>query len=568
MSYKVLYRKYRPENFENLVGQEYTVEMLKNSIQNEKISHAYIFTGPRGTGKTSAAKIFAKAINCLHPINGDPCNECEHCKAFKESPDIIEIDAASNNGVDEIRELINNVKLSPSEYKYKVYIIDEVHMLSTSAFNALLLTLEEPPSHVVFILATTDIQNVPITILSRCQRFDFKRIENSTIVRRLTHICEKEQIQVTEEALNEIALLSEGGLRDALGMLDQLSTSISREISVEDVISHFGTVSSAAVEDLFTAFDKNDISLVVSKLHNFKNSSLDYKVIVKKLLSVLEEQAILLKTMQKSCRLSFESIYQLILELNSVVSEAKINVDPYILIEMVLLKYMDDKVEKTATVAKVKDSSSESTETLSTPEIQEDNVISDTYQEEVVVPQEKPEVIHNNKVTTEISKKIDQQPVPIITDSWVNVRINNCFCEAQKQALSTIKNNWAEFLEAVKETDMTIYGFLIDAEPVAASSDYAIFASKIDSNALLLNENVLTLESIYEKILHANLHIVVLSEERWKAEKETYIKNAKSNKTYSLLPEEELKFEEITETDELEGIANDIFSNDVDIEIE
>ena len=176
MEYQVLYRKYRPHDFDSLVGQEYTKKLLKNSVINNKFAHAYIFTGPRGTGKTSSAKIFAKAINCLHSVDGNPCNKCKNCVNFDSSPDIIELDAASNNGVDDIREIINNVRLAPSSMKIKVYIIDEFHMLSTSAFNALLLTLEEPPKDVVFILATTDIQSVPITVLSRCQRFDFKPI--------------------------------------------------------------------------------------------------------------------------------------------------------------------------------------------------------------------------------------------------------------------------------------------------------------------------------------------------------------------------------------------------------
>jgi len=223
MKYKVLYRKYRPTNFENIVGQDYIIKTLKNSIINDNISHAYIFSGPRGTGKTSTAKVFSKAINCINKNNGSPCEKCEFCTNFTENPDIIEIDAASNNGVDEIRNLIDNIKLTPTNGKYKVYIIDEVHMLTTSAFNALLLTLEEPPSHAIFILATTNIENVPITILSRCQRFDFQKISIDSLVDKLQEICKKENIEIEEDALYEIAYLSEGGLRDALSLLDQLS---------------------------------------------------------------------------------------------------------------------------------------------------------------------------------------------------------------------------------------------------------------------------------------------------------------------------------------------------------
>ena len=220
MEYKVLYRKYRPQDFDSVVGQEYTTTLLKNIVKDDKISHAYIFTGPRGTGKTSSAKIFARAINCLDSKDGNPCNKCQNCKIANENPDIIEIDAASNNSVDDIRDLIENSRLAAAVSKYKVYIIDEFHMLSTSAFNALLLTLEEPPSNVVFILATTDIQSVPITVLSRCQRFDFRPISNEDIVERLKFVCKKEKIKISDEALDEISYMSNGGLRDALSILD------------------------------------------------------------------------------------------------------------------------------------------------------------------------------------------------------------------------------------------------------------------------------------------------------------------------------------------------------------
>ncbi len=207
MNYKVLYRKYRPDDFDNLVGQDAVKTILQNSIINNKIAHAYIFAGPRGTGKTSAAKIFAKIINCLDNKNGKACGKCINCENFATNTDIIEIDAASNNGVDQIREITNNVKLAPTMSKYKVYIIDEVHMLSQSAFNALLLTLEEPPQHVIFILATTNIESVPITILSRCQRFDFKKINNEEIVKRLEYVVKEEKIKIDAEALEEIAYI-------------------------------------------------------------------------------------------------------------------------------------------------------------------------------------------------------------------------------------------------------------------------------------------------------------------------------------------------------------------------
>ena len=259
MGYKVLYRKYRPDSFDNVVGQDYTIKMLKNAIISNRNSHAYIFTGPRGTGKTSSAKIFAKALNCENPIDGNPCGKCNSCINFASNPDIIEIDAASNNGVDEIRELINNVKLVPSNSKYKVYIIDEVHMLTASAFNALLLTLEEPPSHVVFILATTDIQDVPITILSRCQRFDFKPVSRSKMCDRLRFICDEENIDATDDALLEISKIAAGGMRDALGMLDQLSSNGS-EITRDVVSSYFGSVSDEKIDELLTStFDNNSI---------------------------------------------------------------------------------------------------------------------------------------------------------------------------------------------------------------------------------------------------------------------------------------------------------------------
>ena len=223
MGYTALYRKFRPITFSEIVGQEHITRTLRNQIIAGRVGHAYLFNGGRGTGKTSAAKILARAINCLNPKDGEPCNECEICKGAINGSltDIVEMDAASNNSVEDIRSIREEVNFLPTKAKYRVYIIDEVHMLSTGAFNALLKTLEEPPEHVKFILATTEPQKLPATILSRCQRFDFKKISNENIIKRLNIVCEKSNIEITKEALNIIAVLSEGAMRDALSILER-----------------------------------------------------------------------------------------------------------------------------------------------------------------------------------------------------------------------------------------------------------------------------------------------------------------------------------------------------------
>ncbi|MDD6171309.1 MAG: DNA polymerase III subunit gamma/tau, partial [Ligilactobacillus ruminis] len=244
MSYQALYRVWRPQTFEDLVGQDMITKTLKNALATKQTTHAYLFAGPRGTGKTSCAKLFAKALNCPNQVNGDPCNECEICKAITAGRlnDVIEIDAASNNGVEEIRDIRDKVKYAPTQADYKVYIIDEVHMLSTSAFNALLKTLEEPPANVVFILATTDPHKIPATIISRTQRFDFKRITSGAILERMEYILKQKEFEYDEKALNVIARAAEGGMRDALSILDQVLSFGDNKVTLDNALLVTGSV--------------------------------------------------------------------------------------------------------------------------------------------------------------------------------------------------------------------------------------------------------------------------------------------------------------------------------------
>ncbi len=263
MSYTALYRKFRPTTFEEVKGQDHIVTTLKNQIKAERIGHAYLFTGTRGTGKTSVAKVFAKAVNCEHPIDGSPCNECPTCRSIASlaSMNVIEIDAASNNGVDNIRQIREEVQYHPTEGKYKVYIIDEVHMLSIGAFNALLKTLEEPPEYVIFILATTEVHKIPITILSRCQRYDFKRISIEQISNQLSDLMAKEQIEAEPKALRYIAKMADGSMRDALSLLDQcIAFYLGQKVTYENVLEVLGAVDTEVFGRLFGSIMQKDVT--------------------------------------------------------------------------------------------------------------------------------------------------------------------------------------------------------------------------------------------------------------------------------------------------------------------
>ena len=271
MSYSALYRKFRPQTFDEVKGQDYIVTTLKNQIRNNRLGHAYLFCGTRGTGKTTVAKILAKAVNCEHPVDGEPCGECETCKSIAEgsSLNVIEIDAASNNGVDNIREIKEQVQYSPTTGKYKVYIIDEVHMLSIGAFNALLKTLEEPPEYVIFILATTEVHKIPITILSRCQRYDFHRITSDVIKKQLIDLTNQEKVEAEDKALEYIARMADGSMRDALSLLDQcIAFNLGKKLTYDATLDVLGTVDIQVYSELLDFIMAQDVAKVMDLIED------------------------------------------------------------------------------------------------------------------------------------------------------------------------------------------------------------------------------------------------------------------------------------------------------------
>ena len=544
MEYKVLYRKYRPQNFDSLVGQEYTKTLLKNAIKNEHISHAYIFTGPRGTGKTSSAKIFAKALNCLNPKDGNPCNECEMCKSFGTNPDIIEIDAASNNGVDEIREIINNVRLAPANSKYKVYIVDEFHMLSTSAFNALLLTLEEPPSNVVFILATTDIQSVPITVLSRCQRFDFKPIAVDDIVNRLNYVCNEEKIDITNAALKEIAYMSNGGMRDALSILDQIS-SRNTKIDVDDVTSNFGSISNKKVKEFMDVFTSGDVKGTLELLKEFKNNGIDVRILIEKLIDRIKSILIDIKLDNYNGILDFDMLYSMVFELNRVLQEIKSNIDPYNFLEIVILKYFPgNKISSKDFKDPVEEKKSGST--LKIEQKVEERPTKENISQEIKGSKE-PEI--NNEAPIVNEKKAHFN---------VDARINNTFVGAQKKYLLELKEKWDDFVIYESNANKLLLSYIVDTELVAASNNYAVLVNKINNTNDLINENIESVEKDFKIFFGREYKLVSISPKVWEEARNKYITNLKSGYKYTMM-DDSIIIEE--NTSELEKLANEIFGN-------
>ena len=548
MHYLALYRKYRPTNFSEVVGQDKVITVIKNEIINNRISHAYLFSGPRGTGKTTTAKIIAKLVNCTNPVNGECCDKCDNCLNFKNSSDIVEIDAASNNGVDEIRELRDKVNLVPTNSKYKIYIIDEVHMLTTQAFNALLKTLEEPPAHVIFILATTEPHKIPLTVASRCQKFQFSKISNDEIVHRLSDIIKEENIKLDNEILLEIARLSDGGLRDAINMLDQLLAYKSENITLMDVYNINSCVSYVDIYNFINNMMNNNAVEIVSFIEKIDNEGKNISRFIEELIVFLKD--ILLyksakinseiedkntKIKELSDVLSENNIYNMIYSYNDTLNNIKLSSNSIILFIVSTFKIINDNFISKNNVV------DDNKESISTKNIEK--VVENVKNEE-----KKVEVEDIKKLKEEITSKMDT------LNELINTRINNTFVYANKKNLLEIKDKWNGISNYLLDEKYGVNcGILKEVNVVAAGNNNLILVSNFDSVVDKVNMKLTELESTLLSIFGNQYKIIAISNDRWNSEKEKYVLNIKKGNKYELIEEKSNKNDntEKTPVDEL-----------------
>lgn len=559
MAYTALYRKYRPNNFKSVAGQTSIVEMLKKSIINNKVSHAYLFCGPRGTGKTSIAKIFAHAVNCVD-FKDDICGKCEICELLtKNDSDIIEIDAASNNGVDEIRILRENVKLLPSFCKYKIYIIDEVHMLSNGAFNALLKTLEEPPSHVIFILATTEPNKIPLTILSRCQRYDFGRISNEAIIDRLLYICSEENRKIDVKVLEKIAYNSDGGLRDAINLLDQLFALDDEVINIDSVNQLSGNISKNEIVELFKTIMLNDYKKLLEFSDKMAFNVCNYREIVDSMLILLRDLSIkdeivdyfdedYLKEIS-NIKLSKEIIVDVTKCINELSKEFKNSNNQKILFEIYMIKLSSIIKTKNVNDRKVINNVEDSYDT------QKEIYISQT--KENISEMENSVVIENNPELEVI--KSDSTSISNIK----NIRINNLFCNANKDELMFINKNFDKINDCISNKKYnSVANLLLDGKVVAASKDYLLFVFDNISNVNNFENNYKVIESLLEEIFDKAYKVVCVLNNEWDDLKKEYINNKKNNVPYVFIEENEVQLNQNLNYNDFENSALNIFGED------
>lgn len=549
--YQALYRKYRPSNFDEVVGQKIVVNTLINAIENNKISHAYIFSGPRGTGKTSIAKIFAKTINCEYPENHVPCNKCSNCVDYnnKKTVDIIEIDAASNNGVDEIRNLKNSVNLVPNSSKYKVYIIDEVHMLSVSAFNALLKTLEEPPRYVIFILATTELYKVPETIVSRCQNFDFNRITNSDIANRLKYICRQENIKINNDALKSIAMYSNGGMRDAIGLLDQLSSYKNSDITVSDVEDICGLISNEQIFGLIECLLGNNLKETINKIVKYNEEGKNLLIIFEKIVETFKNLLIYnnasdyfdnYELKQKyeiyTSKIEENNIYLIIDELNNSIKNMRFENNKLLLSQLCLIKInsmlnSNKQIVKKEIIIKQKNFE-EATKNIS---------------QEIKNVEKK----NNKKMSNELTN------LPNFIE-FKKIRINNTLASFNRKDLLEFKNKICKIRDYMSsEKYGSIVSLLLDGELKAKGNNYIIYVYNDNKLSDFFNNSIKEIEIFMNEVFNEQYKLISVSLNEWEIIKKDFNNSLKNGgKKYILMKDVEL----LIPTDE----KNTIGPNDID----
>ncbi|MBC2047975.1 DNA polymerase III subunit gamma/tau [Listeria booriae] len=540
MAYQALYRVFRPQSFQDVVGQEHVTRTLKNAIVQNKTSHAYLFSGPRGTGKTSAAKIFAKAINCPNSVDGEPCNACDICTGTTDGsiPDVLEIDAASNNGVEEIRDIREKVKYAPTVAKYKVYIIDEVHMLSTGAFNALLKTLEEPPKHVIFILATTEPHKLPLTIISRVQRFDFKRITTQDIIGRLAFILDEEKIAYDEKALDIVARAAEGGMRDALSLLDQVISYGTQEVTVADALEITGSVAQGMLTELVQAVIDSDAKQALEKLSGLLAEGKDPVRLVEDLLVFFRdvllfqkapdltdamERAVIDEAFQTlATAADANKIYQYVTILNDAGQQMRFSNHPGIYIEVALVQLIQvgggaapatpnqqaaapsgDVAELTNKVDRLEQELNELKRQIASGAVAANNAGA-----QQAAPRKKQAISGNKQFKAPVG------------------RINAVLSAAKKQDLQLIRSCWSDLISMLMASQAAL---LNEAEPVAASNDTFVLKFKHEIHCQMAMDNpnfVDTVTNGISRLTKNNYSFIGIPEDQWGEIRENFLKNA------------------------------------------
>ena len=537
--YQALYRKYRPKNLDEIAGQEVIVKILKSAIKNNKISHAYLFCGPRGTGKTSIAKILSKTINCTNLKDGNPCEECENCVEFnnKTTSDIIEIDAASNNGVDEIRELKNKINLVPNTGKYKIYIIDEVHMLTIGAFNALLKTLEEPPTHAIFILATTEPHKVPITILSRCQRMDFQRISSDNIIKRLKEVCEIEKIKIDDEALLQIANLSDGGMRDSLSMLDKLVSYTDDVITKETVNELNGLVTTDQMMQFIEAIVNKNYKEIFNLIDIFNNNGKDFVKLSEEIMKYLRNNIVESLSNNKETELITKigkvTAVNYIKKFGDVLNLLKNNNNQKIIMETNIIEMMEDNEEQTPPTPPLKINKEE-----------KEKIKVETFSE----PLEKNNTISDDRIK--------------LLEKLKKIRIENTLCNLKKSLIKDITLKIDNIKNYLIDPDYSdVASLILDGTIKAASPNNIIFVYESENIELNFNLKIDQIEKIFSKIDLENYKVIATNSDDWNNIKEEF--NSKTRK-YTYQDDEKIiaeifkKSEEQTEKNSIETEFNDI----------